>query len=86
MSQQGSRGDGFLELEEVNERIERIGQQSFDSIHEVLVHSKNGSESPVNIELPMLTPLTEKSIQNIDPQVILNPIFDDFSEINVFQF
>lgn len=51
MLQKDDRVDEFLKLEEVNERLGRSGQQSLKSIHEVLVHSENESESPMNTEL-----------------------------------
>lgn len=63
----GFEGDEFLELEEVNERLGRSGPQGLESIYEVLVHSENESKSPMNTELPILKPLTEESIQNVDP-------------------
>lgn len=84
------KGDDFLEHGEVNERVGKSGQQICDNIHEVLVYTENGSELPMNIELPMLTPLTEESGQNVkesgqnvDPQVISNPISDYSGETNV---
>lgn len=83
MLQKESGGDGFLEQEEVNKRLGRSGQQSLENIHEVLVHSENESESPMNTDLPMLTLLTEESIQNVDPRVIPNPISCDSCEANV---
>lgn len=58
MLQKDDGVDEFLKLEEVIERLGRSGKQSLKSIHEVLVHSENESESPMNTELPILTPLT----------------------------
>lgn len=45
MLQEDGGGDEFLELEEVNERLRRSGQQSLESINEVLVHSEDESKS-----------------------------------------
>ena len=43
-----------------------------EMIHERLGDSSSHEELPESIESPMLTPSTEESTQNIEPQVISN--------------
>ena len=99
MLQEGGGGEEFIELEEVNERLGGSVQQSYDGIpeieslresvqHESVQQGYDGipetENASMSFKLPMSTPLTEESTQNVLPQVISNPIFDESNETHVF--
>ena len=70
MLQEGGRGNEFIELENVNERVVKNVQQSCDGIPEIeseVLDIPKILESPISSELPMSTPLTEELTQNVLP-------------------
>jgi len=76
---QESDGNEFVEVENM---IEQLGNNGTDE------ESRGRSideESPLNIELPLLTPSTNESSQNGESQVLLQPISDESNVItNIF--
>ena len=72
---QESDRNEFVELENI---IEQFGSSG---TNEKSRGRSNDEESQINIELPLLTPLTNESSQNAKSQVLLQPISD---ESNIF--
>jgi hypothetical protein len=72
---QESDRNEFVELENI---IEQFGSSG---TNEKSRGRSSEEESPTNIELPLLTPLTNESFQNVESQVLLQPISD---ESNIF--
>jgi hypothetical protein len=68
---QESDRNEFVELENI---IEQLGSSGTD---EESRGRSTDAESPINIELPLLTPLTNESSQNVESQVLLQPISDE---------
>jgi hypothetical protein len=92
---EGGNDDGnneFFELEEITERLsnsstleELLGGtydvSELEAVIEMLGRNHSHEESPINIELPLLTPLPDESTQNVEPQVLLNPISNESTVI-----
>ena len=72
----------FFELEEITERLSNNSTfeelpggtndvSELEAVTEMLGRSHTREESPINIELPLLTPLPDESTQNVEPQAVL---------------
>ena len=86
MLQKGDGRDEFIELENMNERVVKNVQHSCDGIPEIeseMLDIPEMLESSISSEWQRSIRLTKESTQNVLPQVILNPIFDESNETHV---
>ena len=56
-----------------------------DNIEDITDRNDLSNNPPMPLELPLPTPLTEESTENVSPQVTLNPIPNEFNEIPVLE-
>ncbi|XP_011016012.1 PREDICTED: uncharacterized protein LOC105119561 [Populus euphratica] len=93
---EGGNDDGNNEFFKLEEIIERLTNNStleelpggtnnvleLEAVTEMLGRSHTREGSPINIELPLLTPLPNEFTQNVEPQELLNPISNESNVIS----